>query len=126
LVKEGDILVSTVRPERKTIGVVPESLDGAICSTGFAVLRCSGIHPFVLARLLQSDFANIQILRNNVGISYPAIDEQCLMSVLLPISRKELDHLKDDADALVSAWRQLKDQEQSFEDKVNRLVNDWV
>jgi hypothetical protein len=126
LVKKGDILVSTVRPERKTIGVVPDYLDGAICSTGFAVLRCTDIHPFVLARLLQSDFSNIQILRNNVGISYPAIDEQCLLSVMLPINGNSLKHLSQQADEMIRAWSRLKDKERIFEEDVDDLVSKWV
>src|SRR5690606_17242697 len=36
LVRAGDVLVSTVRPERKTVAVVGSELDGAVCTTGFA------------------------------------------------------------------------------------------
>lgn len=89
-VRAGDILVSTVRPERRSIAVVPSSLDGAICSTGFAVLRLTDakIHPLVLAKLMQSDFVNSQLLRNNVGIAYPAIEEAVVLDLLLPINKQ--------------------------------------
>ncbi len=89
-VQAGDILVSTVRPERKAIGVVPAGLDGAICSTGLAVLRCTTIAPLVLARVLQCEFVNAQIIRNSSGIAYPSIDEVCLLDLVLPVSASEL------------------------------------
>lgn len=47
-VSSGDVLISTVRPERRSVGIVPAELDGAICSTGIAVLRPFGIEPLVL------------------------------------------------------------------------------
>ena len=39
LVRAGDVLLSMVRPDRKTVGAVPSHLDGAVCSTGLAVIR---------------------------------------------------------------------------------------
>ena len=41
LIRTGDVLVSTVRPNLNAIAVVPPTLDGATASTGFAVLRPS-------------------------------------------------------------------------------------
>ncbi len=38
-IREGDILVSTVRPNLNTVAMVPTELDGQIASTGFCVLR---------------------------------------------------------------------------------------
>lgn len=101
-VKSGDVLVSTVRPERRAIGVVPPALDGAVCSTGFGVLRPKGIAPLVLARLLQSEFANAQIMRHNAGIAYPAIDETCLLGIVLPINLEEAGALESEARTLSS------------------------
>jgi len=86
-VSAGDILVATVRPERRAIGVVSSADDGAICSTGFAVLRPIDIDPYVLASLLRTEFATTQLVRHSLGVSYPAIDEQCLPDVLLPAQR---------------------------------------
>jgi type I restriction enzyme S subunit len=39
LVKAGDVLVSTVRPNLNGVARVPPELDGATASTGFCVLR---------------------------------------------------------------------------------------
>lgn len=87
-----DILFSTVRPERRCVGVVPEGLDGAFCSTGFAVLEVREVEldPLVIRQLLCSDFVTLQVLQHNVGISYPAIDESCLEEIVLPCDISEL------------------------------------
>jgi transcriptional regulator with XRE-family HTH domain len=93
LVAAGDVLVSTVRPERRAIGVVPSWLDGAICSTGFAVLKPKHGDPAVLAALLRTDFVTSQILRNNMGVAYPAVDETCIEELLLPVEREGVAEL---------------------------------
>src|SRR5438132_1531631 len=71
--------------------------DGCICTTGRAVLRPKDIDSTALAYLLQTDFVTEQLLRNNIGIAYPAIDESCLPDVLLPLDRQELAALSDEA-----------------------------
>ncbi len=126
LVRAGEVLVSTVRPERKTIGVVPQELDQAVCSTGFAVLKCKGIEATVLARLLQSDFANEQILRNNIGIAYPAISEECLLGVLLPVLRKDMNLLQEKAGNLREMRSKLAQEECLFSKSMDKLISSWL
>ncbi|WP_182180640.1 N-6 DNA methylase [Methylobacterium radiotolerans] len=98
LVRAGDVLVSTVRPERGAIGVVPPNLDGAICSTGFAVLRCrKGMHPVALVWLLKSEKVRRQMIRHNIGIAYPAIAEETCLSMSLPAKSSAMKKLLDAA-----------------------------
>lgn len=124
-VRAGDVLVSTVRPERKCVGVVPTHLDGAVCSTGFAVLRPTGIHPVLLCRLIQTDFATAQIMRNNVGIAYPAIEEDCLPKVVLPITRKGIEHCREKAANLQRAWEAVDTAAKQLGDAVVECDRDW-
>ena len=126
VIRSGDVLVSTVRPERRTIGVVGEDLDGGICSTGFAVLRPKEITPYTLAKLLQSDFANTQILRNNVGIAYPAVDEDCLTEILLPVGAQHLDSFASAANKVGALRQKLRDAENRLSSRVNRAIDNWL
>jgi SAM-dependent methyltransferase len=123
-VEAGDVLFSTVRPERRAVGVVPPGLAGAVCSTGFAVLRCKGINSLVLAHLLRSDFANAQIMRNNAGIAYPAIDEGCLLDVVLPIKRHQLDSAGDIAEALQRAQGTVQELEEELQENLRRAMEE--
>lgn len=126
LVRAGDVLISTVRPERRTIGVVDTMLDAAVCSTGFAVLRPKGIHPLILARLLQSDFANAQILRNESGISYPAVAEECILEVILPVKNSDLAELGQLADQLTKIRSELRTLSGRFDHSLKDMAVTWI
>ncbi|WP_353862065.1 N-6 DNA methylase [Azospirillum formosense] len=121
LIREGDVLVSTVRPERGSIGVTPARLDRAICSTGFAVLRCKGIHPLALVWLLKTNLVRHQVIRNNIGIAYPAISESACLDLVLPIARNDLPAFSASAEKLWKAQEQFEAAQRAFLDEVNGL-----
>ena len=125
LVRAGDVLFSTVRPERRTIGVIQTEQDGAVCSTGLAVLRPHGIHPLVLAYLLKTDFVTMQVLRNTIGIAYPAIDEQCLLDILLPIKKQEIDTLEDQAESILDLEKRTRAVRADFTTTLAESIQDW-
>lgn len=125
LVRAGDVLVSTVRPERGAIGVVPAQLDSAVCSTGFGVLRPTGIHPFLLATLLRSDFVRDQFLRHNIGIAYPAIDALLLPDIVLPVNRDDLHRLASRAEDYAKAEDIARVALGALGDAVDNAAMDW-
>jgi len=125
LVHAGDILFSTVRPERRAVGVVPMHLDRAICSTGFAVLRPKNINSYLLAALLRTDFVNHQVLRNNVGIAYPTIYENCLLNIVLPIDKKQIVNLEVDASSFQLYWEKLYEAKCKFDLEVEKTFGTW-
>ena len=124
-IRAGDVLFSTVRPDRRTAGVVGSDLDEAVCTTGFAVLRPKGVDPYSLVCLLQSEAAISQILRHNKGVAYPAIDEECLLDVVLPITREQLEEFADVAGHLHALEAQVRLARQSLRDLVNQKVQAW-
>lgn len=85
-VRAWDILVSTVRPERKNVALVgPDCTGQLVASSGFAVLRATT--PYEAAFVcwfLRSDGATDQLLRWNTGAAYPAIDDDVPSKVLMP------------------------------------------
>jgi hypothetical protein len=114
LVRTGDVLVSTVRPERGIVGVVGAHQDGSVCTTGLAVLRPKKIDSLALAFLLKTDFVIAQLMRNNVGIAYPAIKESCLAGVLLPVRQSELSKLERQAKEITHAEGKLYEMRKEF------------
>ncbi|MCI0390293.1 MAG: hypothetical protein MOB07_16205 [Acidobacteria bacterium] len=85
LVRSGDILVSTVRPNRKGIAIVPDGVARAVCSSGFAVLRIDDIAiAYYLRACLLNDIATHQLMRWNTGATYPAIDRWVPLEVRIP------------------------------------------
>ena len=124
-IRAGDVILSTVRPERRSIGVVPLSLEGGVCSTGFAVIRSKKIDPYVLARLLQSEFVTAQLLRNNSGIAYPSIDEECLNEVLLPIRGRDLNDLARLGHEIRDLQERTRDVESRFFSMLSGSIKEW-
>jgi hypothetical protein len=59
------------------------------------VLRPRDVDPFVLAHLLKTDFVTVQILRTSIGIAYPAIEEACLLDLVLPVCAEDLGELAE-------------------------------
>jgi type I restriction enzyme M protein len=74
IVLEGDIVFATVRPNLRGHAVVPSELDGAIASTGFAVLRVpTGINPNYLLVALFAPSVVQQCMEAMKGAHYPAL-----------------------------------------------------
>jgi hypothetical protein len=108
LIRAGNVLVSTVRPDRGAIAATPASLDGAVCSRAFAVLRCTGIDPVALVWLLKTEFVRRQMVRHNIGIAYPAIAEASCLDLVLPVTRESLGALAERARALAEAQERFE------------------
>ncbi|MHB1010506.1 MAG: restriction endonuclease subunit S domain-containing protein [Propionibacteriaceae bacterium] len=85
VVREGDVLVSTVRTYLRAVAQVPAEHDGAIASTGFAVLRARGVDPrFLKYGLLYGGFMD-DVVAHSEGISYPAISAAELVKIKIPV-----------------------------------------
>lgn len=126
-VRLGDVLASTVRPEQKKIGyVMSDSDNGAICTTGLAVLRPKRISSSLLVTLLKSDFVTKQLLRNNIGIAYPAVDETCFLNVILPIGRDSLEKLSIEAEEVENRRRSLTKEIDKHEHAVYEHCGKWL
>jgi type I restriction enzyme S subunit len=85
-VKNGDVLVSTVRTYLRAIAPIIDPSDNLIASTGFAVVRprhdCSSI--FLNYALQASSFIE-EVIARSTGVSYPAINAHELGFIKLPI-----------------------------------------
>lgn len=85
LVREGDVIMSTVRPYLCGHAVVPKELDGQVCSTGFSVLRCpSNLNPKYLYFMLISPQVINQYIDKMRGAHYPALKEYQVESIRIP------------------------------------------
>lgn len=90
LVRRFDVLASTVRPNRGAVGLVPDSLDGAVATTGFAVVRPSSkTDAFFLLAVLRHPASTAQLMRCNTGSAYPAIEESVLPQIWIPGAKPE-------------------------------------
>lgn len=87
LVSSGDVVLSTVRTYQRKTAIVPPTLDGAVASTGFSVLRPHHevVSEFILYQTLSHEFVT-QLSARQTGTSYPAVRDRDVraMSIRLP------------------------------------------
>lgn len=85
IVRDGDIIVSTVRTYLKAIAQVGNYDVPHIASTGFAVIRTKNANASFLKYALLSDNFVSQVEADSVGISYPAINASQIMTFKIPV-----------------------------------------
>ena len=89
-VREGDILVSTVRPINRNIAVVNKFSSNLVASTGFCVLRPKdGYRDYILSVVLSDSFTEKMCDKANGGL-YPAVNNVDVLSFGIHIPDKTL------------------------------------
>lgn len=86
LIRTGDILVSTVRPNLNAVALVPSDLDGQVASTGFCVLRATAIVlPEYLFYFVRSRKFVDNLISLVSGAMYPAVSDSQVLDQSLPL-----------------------------------------
>jgi len=86
-VRDGDVIISTVRTYLRAISPINNPESNMIVSTGFAVIRPKeGMESQFAAHVLQAPYFVEKVVANSVGVSYPAINasELITFNVALP------------------------------------------
>lgn len=120
IVKNGDVLLSTVRPNLKAFAYCNISEGNHVASTGFAVLRAvEGNHPrYILYSILSDDVAR-QIDSYMVGSNYPAINSSDVRRLQIPDWKppqqrriadilSTVDEAIEQTEALIAKYQQIK------------------
>ena len=119
-VKDGDIIVSTVRTYLKAIAAISNPPDNMIVSTGFAVIRPKeNFHSSFAGYLLQTTGFVGEVVAYSVGVSYPAINASDLVRIAAVVP--PLDEQKAIAQFLDEQVVQLNSQRQKIEDVIYKL-----
>ncbi|WP_293278665.1 restriction endonuclease subunit S [Neisseria sp. oral taxon 014] len=90
VVRAYDLLVSTCRPTRGAVAVVPRELHNQIASTGFSVVRPKkGVNPYYLQFALRLPSTMEQFRKWSTGSSYPAILDEDVAKTLIPVPKPD-------------------------------------
>ena len=124
-VQPDDIIVSLTRPHHGSIALLNEFHQGCIASTGFAVIRNvdeSRISRTFFWATLRLSLSLKQMLRRATGGNYPAVTQNELANVLIPLPDKstqqkiveEVVHRNNEADRLEAhaetVWREARER----------------
>jgi type I restriction enzyme S subunit len=133
ILKKGDTILSTVRTYLKAVYYVSDEIEDWIASTGFAALTPKkAIHPPFLGLVIQSDNFINRVIRESIGVAYPAIAETKLGTLHLayPESIEEqqgiLDHIADSSKAIDLAIIRAQREIELMREYRTRLISDVV
>lgn len=106
LVQEGDVLVSTVRPNLNGVALVGPEHDGATASTGFCVLRTNEAklnNRYLFQWVRTRSFVD-EMVRRATGASYPAVSDRIIRESRIPLppldEQRRIADILDGAEAL--------------------------
>ena len=116
IVKDGDVIISTVRTYLEAIAPINNPPSNMVVSTGFAVIRpTSELHKDFAAYCLRAKGFIKEVVARSVGVSYPAINASDLVNISIPfVSIDEqaqiaafLDHETAKIDTLIEKQQKL-------------------
>ena len=118
MTQKGDLLVSTVRPNRGAVAILGNG--DLLVSGAFTVLREDGDYPKeVLQVLLRTSMYRDWLLRFNVGTSYPVIKDEDVLNMPIPILG---DDIKQDVVAKVNESASLRRQSKQLLEYAKQAV----
>ena len=115
IVRQGDVIISTVRTYLRAIARIEAVDANVIVSTGFAVVRPRHLDDGFIAYVLRAPYFVERVVANSVGVSYPAInasDLACLDIAFPPLVEQRaiaafLDRETAKIDSLVTTKERL-------------------
>lgn len=116
VVRKGDVLFGTVRPNLQSHFHIDNEVSDTICSTGFAVVRCKpgkAIPAYLYAHLF-NDSVMDQIESVLAGSSYPAVNGSDVADIKLPFpsldEQNAIATVLSDLDAEIVALEAQRDK----------------
>jgi type I restriction enzyme S subunit len=102
VLKQGDILYSTVRPNLQNIAINPYSDNNVVGSTGFCVLRCTGVTTGYMWGVINSTPFVDAMINQAYGANYPAVTDKVVHAYEIPIppvqAQKAYEELVEQSD----------------------------
>lgn len=106
IVRAGDVLVATVRPNLNGVALVGKEFDGATASTGYCVLRPyrDQLDPCYLFHWVKTPAFVSEMARQATGASYPAVSDGTVKRSMMPLpslqEQKRIAAILDKANAI--------------------------
>lgn len=111
IVKQGDILMSTVRPNLQGFSLIRNEVKDLIASTGFAVITAKKCSNEYLFQYLFSSGIEKQFYQLLVGSNYPAINSSDVRKLKIPLpplpEQKAIAQVLSTADAAIQTTEKL-------------------
>lgn len=113
LVKEGDLLISSIEGSLQSCAIVSKEYDGALCSTGFFVLRPVRMNVETLLLIFKSEVIQNLLKKGCSGTILTAISKEELLKIKLPFVE---DKLQKEFATIIGECFKLKTQSKQLLD----------
>lgn len=128
VIREKDVIMSTVRPYLKAFTPISRKYDGCICSTGFAVLRpTEQVDHIYLFYAILSERTIMQCNAMMRGGQYPALNQSQVEQLIIPLptlpEQQKIAEILSTVDKKIEAETERKERLQKI--KVG-LMNDLL
>lgn len=123
IVSTGDVIVSSVEGSLDRCALVTGEYDGALCSTGFYVLRSRQINPETLLALFKSRPIQHLVKKGCSGTILTAIGKSELDRIPIPLIREEV---QDEIARLVQRSFALRREAKELIDKAKYEVESMI
>ena len=126
-IKQGDLLISKVRPNRKAIAIYNEK-EGAYCTSAFCVLRENGKYKKELLQyLLRTNILNSLIVRNVTGSTYPTINDIDILNLEIPlppieIQQKIVDEINERKKKALNLQKEAKEILENAKSQAEKII----
>lgn len=109
LLQKGDVLVSTVRPDRNVVAIMTENEHPAVASNGFCVLRAKEIPPELLFAYCKTHAFTKMLAMHATASMYPTVSDKDVLNI--PFLRPPKD-IQDNVVELVQTGLAMIEQAQ--------------
>ena len=127
VVREGDILIGTVRPKQESHYLVTHSEDEYIASSGFVVMRPEDIDSEYLGQVVLSDNFYNQMEAWATGSTYPTVNLSDVKNMTIPVPPKDeqerIASVLYTVDEMIAQTSELRDE---YEQAKRGLMQDLL
>lgn len=123
----GDIVISTTRPDKGAVAIVPDDSDVYIVSSALAVLTPKKISSEVLYFILSSDKITQELAALASGTAVPMISTKQLKEYKLPINKVTEEYKKEAKELyckIVSTFEHHKTLNEIIEEELSKVDKD--
>jgi len=138
LIKEGDVIISSIEGSLQSCALVPAEYDNALCSTGFYVINSKEINSETLLLLFKSELMQNILKQNCSGTILTAINKNEFLNIQIPIidpiTQREISKLvqesfrvKNESERLLQVAKQAVEIAiEQDEDKAMEFINQYL
>jgi len=122
VVKQDDVIISTVRPIRNAVSLIKEDVQNLVCSSGFAVLKSEKIEPEYLFVYLKTRSIVELLDRLTTATMYPAITADDILNTKIYLGDENFrEEIKN---RVVEAQKELENSKSLYSQAENLLLEE--